>query len=120
LDHLKARGITGIAICEAQWIAAPVSGYLIDALGNATIDGAKFSTFRIGIRDGREEEHGLPAGEVFVFIAHGREDSGGSAWYPHPGPDHEPGPEEAITEGMLAYEFLIGRERFESLTTRYP
>jgi len=119
--HLKARGVTDIRICEAHWIAAAISGYLVDAKGKATIDEMNYATFRIGIRDGLEEKGGQrPAGEMFVFIALGRDESGRSVWYPSPGPDYRPAEGEATTEGMLVYEFLLYREKFETLATRYP
>jgi hypothetical protein len=121
VQHLKTRGVGDIVICEAFWIAAPLSGYLIDALGKTTINGVRYTTFRVGIRDGLEEEGTKrPAGEVFVFIAYGRDSAGQSVWYPSPGPDYTVAQGEAITEDMLAYEFLLGRERFEALSTRYP
>jgi hypothetical protein len=120
-QHLKARGVEDIVICEAFWIAAPLSGYLIDALGKTTINGVRYTTFRIGIRDGLEKEGTRRlAGEVFVFIAYGKDSSGQSMWYPSPGPDYTVAQDEVITDEMLAYEFLLGRERFETLSTRYP
>ena len=121
VKHLKARGVADIRICEASWIAAPLSGYLVDAKGRAIIHEVSYSQFRVGIRDGLEEKDGkLSAGEVFVFIALGKEKSGRLVWYPSSGPDYRLAQGETFTEEMLAYEFLLYREQFESLTARYP
>ena len=118
---LQARGVKEIVICEALWIAAPLSGYLVDAKGKATINGTEFSSFRVGIRDGLEEKNGqYAAGEEFVFIARGEIENGRSVWYPSPGPDYELGEGGDVTDGMLAYEFLLHREAFEHLADRYP
>jgi hypothetical protein len=119
--RLQARGVKNIVICEAFWIAAAVSGYLIHAKGKALIDGDEFSSFRVGIRDGLEERNGqYAAGEEFVFIARG-EKNGQSVWYPPPGPDYELSEGQVMTEGMLAYEFLgLHRKAFERLAARYP
>jgi hypothetical protein len=119
--HLQTRGVKGIVICEIFWIAAPLGGYLVDAKGQATINGNDFSSFRVGIRDGSDYVSGnSSAGAEFVFIARGKNKSGQSVWYPSPGPDYELVEGGAVTEGMLAYEFLLNREKFETLGTRYP
>jgi hypothetical protein len=121
VKYLQARGVKDIRICEAHWIAAPLSGYLVDAQGKATINEMSYSIFRVGIRDGLEEKDGnRPAGEMFVFIALGKEESGRPVWYPSPGPDYRLAQGEAVTEGMLAYEFLLYREKLEMLAVRYP
>ncbi len=121
LSHLQVRGIKKIQICEATWIAAPLSGYLIDAKGVTTIRAKRYSIFRIGIRDGLEEKGGKQkAGQAFVFIARGIDDAGKTLWYPPPGPDYKPGKGETTTDDMLAYEFLLNRNSFEKLAGRYP
>jgi hypothetical protein len=38
IEHIEAKGIKNIVICEVQWIAAPVSGYLVDTKGKLTLD----------------------------------------------------------------------------------
>ncbi|MEW6530117.1 MAG: hypothetical protein AB1473_04720 [Thermodesulfobacteriota bacterium] len=121
LRRLEAKGVKDIIICEVNWIAGAISGYLVDAKGKATINGTNYSTFRIGIRDGLEAKNGkAAAGEEFVFMARGEKESGQSVWYPSPGPDYKLAPGEAMTKGMLAYEFLLHRDAFESLARRYP
>ncbi len=119
--HLQARGVKDVVICEMLWIAAPLGGYLVDVKGRATINGNDFSSFRVGIRDGSDYKNGkYSAGEEFVFIARGEDKSGQSLWYPSPGPDYELAEGGDVTEGMLAYEFLLKRKDFESLGLRFP
>jgi hypothetical protein len=121
LRRLEARGVRDIVICEISWIAAALSGYLVDVKGKATINGINYSTFRIGIRDGLEKKNGKSlAGEEFVFIARGEKESGGSVWHPSPGPDYRLDEGKDVPEGMLEYEFLLNREKFESLGNRFP
>jgi hypothetical protein len=121
LHRLEARGVRDIVICEISWIAAAVSGYLVDVKGKATINGINYSTFRIGIRDGSEKKNGKSlAGDEFVFIARGEKESGRPVWYPSPGPDYKLADGGDVTEGMLAYEFLLNRKKFESLRSRFP
>ncbi len=121
LRRLQARGVKDIVICEACWIAAPISGYLVDAKGKATIDGTNYSTFRVGIQDGLEKKNGQSsAGEEFVFIARGEKETGEPLWYPSPGPDYKFTEGQDVTAGMLAYEFLLHRKNFESLASRFP
>ncbi|MFZ5866074.1 MAG: hypothetical protein ACOYXY_09355 [Thermodesulfobacteriota bacterium] len=121
LRGLEAKGVKDIVICEVNWIAGAISGYLVDAKGKATIDGTNYSTFRIGIRDSLEAKNGkAAAGEEFVFIARGEKEPGKTVWYPSPGPDYKLAPGEAMTKEMLAYEFLLHRDAFESLAARYP
>jgi hypothetical protein len=121
IGHLKAKGVTDIKICEVNWIAAPLGGYLVDAKGKATIKGRHYSLFRVGVRDGTDEKAGkLLGGELSVFIALGKDRKGRQHWYPSPGPDYSLRQGEDVTEGMLAYEFLLYRDRFETLGKRYP
>lgn len=122
VHHLRQKGVAQILVCEVQWIAGAVSGYLVDALGSASIDGARFSVFRVGIRDGDEQRHGTEyqAGSPFVFIALGWGEAGKPLWYPPPGPDAHFAAGDVIPEGALAYEYLLERSEFESLPQRYP
>ena len=119
--HLQKRGVKDILICESHWIAAAVSGYLVDGLGLLTIGGRDFTTFRVGIRDGLEARHGsdYEAGKEFVFIALGCDANGRAVWYPDPGPDFQLGPDQTVPEGLLSFEFLLHRPEFESLSVRY-
>ena len=121
VEHLKKKGIKKIVICEVQWIAAPLTGYLVDTKGKLTIDHKDYSTFRIGITDGYSEdpEKNL-AGEEFVFIALGIDAEGEAIWYPSPGPDYKTTSDEAMPESFYIYEFLLNRDRFETLFERYP
>jgi hypothetical protein len=120
IERLQARGVENPVICEAQWIAAPLSGYLVDALGTMESGDATYTLLRVGIRDGLEHADGLrAAGEEFVFLALGRDSSGNSAWHPSPGPDYTPGEGEPVDD-LLPYEFLLWRDRFETLSRRYP
>ena len=117
------RGIGRLCICEVTWIAGGVSGYLVDARGDLRIAGGRFSIFRLGITDSPQGtgSAGFPegAGEEFVFIARGVGPDGQTLWLPAPGPDYLPKPGEDFTQGMLAYEYLLDRERFETLADRY-
>jgi hypothetical protein len=119
--QLRKRGVKDILICESHWIAAAISGYLVDGLGRLTIGGRDFTTFRVGIRDGLEARHGAEydAGREFVFIAFGCDANGRTVWYPDPGPDFMLGPDQNVPEGYLSYEFLLHRPEFESLSVRY-
>jgi hypothetical protein len=119
VQRLHEKGVSDLVVCEAQWIAAPVSGYLVDALGRWQSAGKLYHVFRVGIRDGLERANGdHGAGEEFVFIALGREPSGSLIWYPGLGPDHRPAPGEPWDD-LLPYEFLLRRADFESLPSRY-
>ncbi len=119
--HLRQMGVRNIVVCESRWIAAAVSGYLIDAAGKCTIDGKNYSVFRIGIRDGQEARHGpeFNAGTQFVFIAMGRDSLGNKIWYPECGPDYHLSAEKNIPPGALSYEYLLHRNAFEDLPARY-
>ena len=61
-----------------------------------------------------------PAVKEFVFIAFGKNTGGKTLWYPHPGPDYKPAEEKATPESFFIYEFLLNRDRFETLFDRYP
>ena len=115
VQHLENKGVKNIKICETGWIVAPLGGFLIDGKGSFNIGGKYYSIFRIGIRDGSEDN----AGEEFVFIARGEDDEDKVIWYPEPGPDFRPAEGEIFPEELLAYEFLMSREKFESLSDRF-
>lgn len=121
IERLQARSVRRIQICEVLWIAAPLGGYLVDLKGRWTFDGEEFSLFRIGIRDGSEASGGphLAAGIEFVFIAKGKTASGESRWFPRPGPDYRITGDETWPESFFAWEFLLNREKFETLGDRY-
>jgi len=122
--RLESRGMKYVQICEVRWIAAPLTGYLIDAKGSLRIDRQKFRVFRIGVRDGMEEKDGLwKAGSEFVFIAYGKTSGGKPVWYPKFGPGLVP-TEKSTPEEMssyLAFQFLAPEEQknFENLADRY-
>lgn len=112
---LKEINIENILICEVKWIVAPLGGYLIDGFGLFEYEDSIFETFRVGVRDGSEGN----SGEEFVFIARSIDVDGSTIWYPYPGPDYEFPEDEEIPEGYFNFEFLLDRERFESLDERY-
>jgi hypothetical protein len=121
IEHFETKGIRDIVICEVHWIAAPLSGYLVDGKGTLTIDHEEYTIFRIGITDGFDQDvEANPAGEEFVFMAFGKTPEGTGVWYPRPGPDDLSTNGEAIPESFFIYEFLLQRERFETLSERYP
>ncbi len=109
-------------VCEVHRIEAPLTGYLVDATGLLETGGVSFDTFRTGIRDGMESDGGsMPPGERFAFIARGTAPDGTVSWFPACGPDSvAPEGYPGIADDMLEYEFLMGREAFESLASRYP
>jgi len=115
IQHLKAKSIKEIKICEVSWIAAPLGGFLIDGKGIFNVGAKHYSTFRIGIRDGSEGN----AGEEFVFIARDEDDKGMVTWYPEPGPDFHVTEGEIFPEEFLSYKFLNDREKFENLSSRF-
>ena len=120
-ELLTNRGVVNPIICEATWIAAPLTGYLVDALGSWDSDGKSYSILRVGVHDGLGAEYSdrNSAGNEFIFLALGRDSAGNSIWYPPPGPDHQLREDETY-DMMLPYEFLLNRERLESLQQRYP
>jgi hypothetical protein len=122
VQHLEKKGVKEILVCESHWIAAPISGYLVDCQGKMRIDNKNFTVFRIGIRDGLEAHHGKEsqAGIEFVFMALGRGKNGERIWHPEPGPDFRLKQGEAVPDSFFIYEFLLYREEFESLPIRYP
>jgi hypothetical protein len=122
--RLTSRGAKQVMICEARWIAAPLTGYLVDAKGNMQMGKDTFRVFRVGIRDGLEEKNGLwKAGDEFVFMACGKMAGGKTVWYPkaEPGvvPNEKSTPEEM--KSYLVFQFLSpGEEKdFENLADRY-
>ncbi|MCX6558591.1 MAG: hypothetical protein NTW95_14365 [Candidatus Aminicenantes bacterium] len=124
VEIFRKRGVGRLCICEVTWIAGAVSGYLVDAQGDLSFEGGHYSLFRLGITDSPQGTGyaGFPgsAGAEFVFIAKGRSADGRPLWLPPPGPDTVFTPNMDVSEGMLAYEYLLQRERFETLTDRYP
>jgi hypothetical protein len=118
LDLLEAHGVEHAAVCETHRIEAPLTGYLVDALGRMTLGDSVLTSFRIGVRDGLEQRDGMfMAGEEFVFIARGVDSEGSAIWFPAPGPDQPP----ILTDDSdLPYEFLLYRAEFETLGDRFP
>jgi hypothetical protein len=132
-------GVRGLCICEMRWIEAPVSGYLVDALGDLEMkithgslgEEGRYSLFRLGVAD-RPLGSGSPfpcgAGEGFAFVAKGVDPEGRPKWYPPPvltdvvaarlrgDPDSE-----ADFKFPLVYfiKYFQDRERFASLPERY-
>jgi len=80
LYRLYEMGADSVVICSITRIEAPLSGYLVDATGNLVMQGADYSVFRVGIRDGKENPEW--AGTEFVFLAAGFYDSGEAYLYP--------------------------------------
>jgi hypothetical protein len=121
---LESKGVKDILVCEVKWIAAPLTGFLVDAKGDLRIGDERFRVFRIGLRDGMEEENGQwGAGEEFAFMAYGRTSGGKSIWFPKPGPGIVP-TEKSTPEEMssyLVYQFLApeNQKDFENLADRY-
>lgn len=131
VEELARIGVTDILVCEIHRIEAPLTAYLVDALGSMDVrelvNGVPgrdlhFDTFRIVLRDGAEYDGEInPAGERIAFIARGLDPAGEVVWLPGCGPDFEPaGDEPSFADSRLQFEFLLWREDFESLATRYP
>lgn len=82
--------------------------------GKMIINKKEFLVFRIGICDGFEKRNGKKhrAGEEFVFIALGWDQTGNPVWFPEPGPDYRVRAGEAYPMELLSYELLIDREKF--------
>lgn len=112
LFRLCEMGADNVVICEVTRIEAPLSGYLVDATGNLDIEGADYSVFRLGIRDG--EENPEWAGTEFVFLAAGFYDSGETFLYP-------PGVNVEDPEGnfIWEHEFLLDPGEFILLPERF-
>ncbi len=119
IDILRRRGVGRLYICEVFWIAAPVSIYLIDAIGDYDFAGGHYTSFRLGIID-RPEGIGSHFPEEFIFIARGFDAAGQPLWFPPPGPDAGLEAREPSTRAVQAYELLPDRERFETLASRFP
>lgn len=121
---LRQMDIGHLCICEVTWIAGGVSGYLIDALGDFNFQNNHYTIFRLGITDSPQGTGypGFPegAGEKFVFIAKGLTPDSRPVWLPGLGPDFQPEPQDAVPEWILSYNYLLNRERFETLGDRYP
>ncbi len=119
---LGEMGATGVLVCEVARIEAPLTAYVVDAVGAFSMNGSTFDAFRLVLRDGAEYDGELyPPAEQIAFIAHGVDPSGEAAWYPSCGPDYVPaGDEPSFPDALFEFEFLIGRESFETLSVRYP
>jgi hypothetical protein len=116
LALLAGHGVADPVVCETRRVEAPLTGYLVDATGSLVVGDIEYTTFRIGVRDGLEEQDGMfPAGAEFVFIARGVDGSGGVHWLPAPGPDARP---EDGAEFDSTWEFLWDREEFETIEFR--
>ncbi len=131
VDHLLSLGATDVLVCEVHRIEAPLTGYLVDATGSMEMDllsngvcsgVAHYGTFRIVLRDGAEYDGELYApGELISFIARGVDSTGEVVWHPPCGPDYVPARDEPdFPDSMFQFEFLLWREDFESLASRYP
>ncbi len=110
VEALKRRRVRDIRICQFAWIVAPLGGALVDATGVQDLAGARYTTFRVGVRDGTEAKYGYRAGEEFMFIARGLNRAGEVVWQPTPGPDSD-----EVKNGFVGdYEFLavIGEYKF--------
>ena len=132
-------GVRRLCVCEVRWIQAPVSGYLVDALGDLEMkvshgslgEEGRYSLFRAGITDRPQGGvSGFPggAGEEFAFVAKGVGPDGKPKWFPpsvltdvvtarlRGDPDSE-----ADFKFPLVYfvKYFQDRERFESLPERY-
>lgn len=110
LDTLYALGGAEMVFCEMQRLEAPLEGWLLDGIFFLSSDEGDFSTFRVGVD---------AAGKAFVIICRGVDSDGNVRWLPAPGPEHVPTADEAFPEEVLSYEYLIGRDEFESLQERY-
>lgn len=119
---LGEMGATDVLVCEVMRIEAPLTAYVVDAVGALSMNGGEFDAFRLVLRDGAEYDGELyPPAEQIAFIARGIDQSGQAVWYPSCGPDYVPeGDEPAFADSMFEFEFLIGRESFETLSQRYP
>jgi uncharacterized iron-regulated protein len=96
VDHLESQGVLLPVAVACQYIAAPVSGYLVDLLG---YQGEMLTVFRVGVTDAAGEN----PGSVFASFHF----SSDSTWFPA----LDSSPEE-----LLAYEFLLDdREEFMAL-----
>lgn len=101
-SHLRSIGVIMPEAVAVQYIAAPVSGYLIDFIGYS---GSIPTAFRVGVTDDGEPD----AGEVFVTVGFGAD----GTW--SPGPESPP-------EELLALEFLLDQrdEFMEEARMEHP
>lgn len=111
--HLTQAGVNDIKVCEVKRIEAPLSGYLVDAVGHwDSGHGDIFTVFRIGVHDGQELP--FPPGEEFVFLAAGFLANGDVFLYPEPVVTAD-----SIYQFVSAHEFLMDRDEFFTLPERY-
>jgi hypothetical protein len=132
-------GVQHLCICEVRWVESPVSGYLVDALGDLEMkvshgslgEEGHYSLFRLGISD-RPQGDGscFPngAGGEFVFVAKGTGPDGQPKWYP---PSvltdvaamrlkGDPQAETDLKFPLVYFvKYFLDQERFASLPERY-
>lgn len=132
-------GVRRLCVCEVRWVEAPVSGYLVDALGDLEMkvthgsmgEEGRYFIFRLGISD-RAQGDGSPlacgAGEGFAFVAKGVGPDGEPKWYPPPVLTDvvaarlkgDPRAETDLKFPLVYFvKYFQDRERFASLPERY-
>jgi hypothetical protein len=84
LKYLEDKDVKEIKICETHWFVAPFGGFLIDGKGDFSVGEKHYTTFRVGVIDGSQGH----AGNIFAFIARGKDDEGNIIWYPEPEPNY--------------------------------
>lgn len=110
IQRLEKKGIKEIKICESEWIVAPIGSYIIYAKGDFFTKDKHYSTFRIVIRDGSEDDLG---GEV-AFLARGENESGNVIWYFESGNVFYPDEYGVFPEEL---GFVGDRKKLESLSS---
>ncbi|MCP4137059.1 MAG: hypothetical protein GY754_39185 [bacterium] len=114
ISELEKKGIKKITVCRVHWIAAPLGGYLIDVIGELKKNNNRYSSFRIGIRDGSEKKDGLvKIAEQFAFIAKGQDKNFKTVWIPEGGPFDKK--EIRVEEGSDFEFYFHKKEEFDSL-----
>jgi hypothetical protein len=139
IEMFEEAGVRHLCICEVRWIDSPVSGYLVDALGDLEMkithgslgEEGRYSIFRLGVADRpRGDGSRFPggAGEAFAFVAKGVGPDGKPKWFP-PAVLTDVVAErlrgdpkgEADIKFPLVYfvKYFQDKERFASLPERY-
>ncbi len=132
-------GVKRLCVCEVRWIGSPVSGYLVDALGDLEMkithgslgEEGRYSLFRLGVAD-RPQKDGSrlmsAAGEEFAIVAKGVGPDGKPKWFP---PSvltdvvaerlrGDPKGETDIKFPLVYFvKYFQDKERFASLPERY-
>ena len=103
--HLLEYGVSGIRVCEAVKVEAPVSGYLVALTGEWSSHDGDFSLFRVFVRD--DEESPAHAGDTMGFLAVDPSDPPVMHTYP-------------IMDQGWEELFLLYEEAFMTVTARYP